>query len=180
MLFLLVFCVSCHHVFDFTNRNTKVTQIIYMNPLDLVDIIVGTDFGVFFSDWSKCEDLYLNIETLKQNETYGPFNSKSRLMMCAITNEPYKLRFVNEGTNRIKFGLIISKYYDALDRFYFPSDFRFPVYEHPLDKLKILRHDDEYFYYDYYVGFSILILFYIGILLVLELIFMFLHICFIK
>lgn len=178
MFCLFFFCASCHHVFDFSNKK-RVVQIIYMNPLDLVDIKVGTNYGIIVSDLKECKGLYMNVETLKSNKTYGPFDYKSRLMLIAIMNEPYKLRLVNEGTNKIKFGLIISKHYDIIYSVYFPEDFYFPLIKYSAGELRNQIRDDINFFYDDESDFNLYILYYIGALAVFNLIILILSVCFV-
>lgn len=149
-----------------------------MNPLDLVDIKVGAGYGIHISDLKKCEGIYMNVETLKNNKTYGSFDYKSRLMLI-VMEEPYKLRLVNEGTNKIKFGLIISKQYSIEYSFYFPKDFYFPLTKYSIGMLRKQFRDDIYFFYDDESDFSFFILYYIGAIAVFSLILLILSLCFI-
>lgn len=147
-------------------NNTAEYLILFLTPLENVEIKVKKRTGTIFSKWP--DYLYLDVEAINSDEEiekYGPFNSENNLQALHFQTKNYTLKLVNEGQDNIKIAMVFSTGNSIFIRNIFSNDFEFPFIGN-----KLLITDFNQFDYPFIYdakeddGLSIMLIFFLSLL----------------
>lgn len=167
MILLFITKAICKQIYDFTTGYKGNELEIYFNHLDIVEVKLEKNMGVFLSYWNETKDLYLKVEAITTKGEileYGPFDSSSHLMGIVFQTMNYTLHFEYEGIENAQIGMIISK-----EKFPNYDEFEDKMYEYPSIKY---YNDDDFkdfyfktpFIYNYDNGIFENVVIYLGVI----------------
>lgn len=166
MLYYLLYFISCTHVFDFRGEDFIPNLVLYMKPFDKIEVKMSWSTMTVLSDLSKISDLYYDVdagEPPDKIDKYGRYDRSSYIMGIKFKTKNYTIRFIYEGAESIKFGLIFCSNYQEL---VIPNDgliYPFEKYENPFNTKDgpFLYDVGLQFHYSMFVGLGILCFLYV-------------------
>ncbi len=128
MIYFFIYLSFSRPIFYFNLENeTTKYLILFLTPLDNIEINVKKRTGTIFSKWP--DYLYMDVEAINSEdeiEKYGPFTSENNLQALHFQTKNYTLKLVNEGQDNIKIAMVFSTGNSFFIRNIFSDDFVFP------------------------------------------------------
>lgn len=134
-----IFSFICFQVFDYTSKDFPERLTLFFNPYDIIEVRVRSFTYTLFKYWEDLDGFRFYIDEIIHknsvvshivNQTFGPFDSNSKLAAVFFRNNNYSLKFRNEGKNTLRFQIIITK---NLNWIFFDDYELYPALKEKLD-----------------------------------------------